>query len=242
MAGASPSQQNTDKSRTTTQKSSKQPQTRTRNSTTSVAGRPSAEELLSDPTQAVKDAATAKSYLASTQYLSSTTEITVSQLIGILAVLATDKSITKQTANVIRAVALLLQSRDVVNQAFVIANAVNERLESLLEDNGGDDSPTRRSVTEIEQSQTETITKRLDEGLENMRKHITDSINSIVIPPPPPPPPMNLAPTYRDALMQNGLGEYDAPFRLTAGDINANRDFDPKRKARELSKAKQILI
>ena len=194
MAGASPSQQTTDKSRTSTAQK-KQSQLRTRNSTTTDTGRPSAEELLSDPTQAVKDAATAKSYLTSTQYLPSTVDVTVSQLVGILAILATDKSITKQTANVIRAVALLLQSRDVVNQAIAIANAVNERLESLLEDSRGDDSTTRKSAVEIEQSITETITKRLDEGLESMRKHVTDSINSIVIP-PPLPLPTNTAPTY----------------------------------------------
>ena len=42
--------------------------------------------------------------------------------------------------------------------------------------------------------------------------------------------------------MQSGHGGHDTPFLPTAGGFAISRDLDPKRRARELSKAKQILI
>ena len=187
MAGVSPSQRSAEKSRSTSvQKSTNKALPRTRNSTSAETGRLSTDDLLSDPAQAVKDPATARSYLASAEYLPSTVQVTVSQLVGVLALLATDKSVNKQASNVIRAVAILLQSKDVSVQALLIANAVSEQLESMQETDKDDSSPAQRTMAEIERGITESLTKQLEEGLEGIRKHVTDAVNSIVIPPPPP--------------------------------------------------------
>ena len=106
MAGVTPSQRSAEKSRLTlVQKPTNKTLPRTRNSTSTETGRLSTDDLLADPAQAVRDPATARSYLASAEYLPSSVEVTVSQLVGVLALLAMDKSINKQASSVTRAVA-----------------------------------------------------------------------------------------------------------------------------------------
>ena len=73
--------------------------------------------------------------------------------------------------------------------------------------------------------------------MDAIRKHITDAISSIPAPAPPP------APTpYRDALMNDDLGGRP-PFPPHSLGYNlAAHDLDPRQKAREASRAKQILV
>ena len=71
------------------------------------------EELLEDPTLAVKDIDSAKSYLVGKQYLPPAEDVTVPQLISILRLVAADKATSKPVANVVKAIALLLQSKDI---------------------------------------------------------------------------------------------------------------------------------
>jgi hypothetical protein len=185
MAGDTPSQRLAEKSRTTTQKQPLQPQIRTRNGSTTGPDRLSAEDILADQTQAVKDVPTARSYLAKAEFIPATVDITVPQLVNTLVLLSSDKSVNKQATNVIRAVAILLQSRDVATQTMLIVNAVSEQIGAFLEDNKDGESTAQQSTTEIEKRITASIETRMNEGFEGIKKHISDSIKSI----PPPPPP-----------------------------------------------------
>jgi hypothetical protein len=91
----------------------------------------------------------------------------------------------------------------------------------------------QKLATELEERITDRVAKRIDDGIELVRKHVTDSISSIAAPPLRPAP--NAVLTYRDAL---GKADPVAP-NTTQSHIY---DADPKRRARDLSKAKQILI
>jgi hypothetical protein len=133
MAGTPSSQQAADKARAQiTQKSALRTTPRSRIPSSAEPGHPSAEDLLHDPSQAVKDVDSAKSYLIGSQYLAPTVDITVSQLVSVLATLATDRSVNKQTSSVIRAVALLLQTQDILSQSILISAAVCDRVEPSL--------------------------------------------------------------------------------------------------------------
>ena len=229
MAGDTPSQRAAEKSRTTTQKQPLQVQTRTRNGSTTGPDRMTAEDILADQTQAVKDVPTARSYLAKAEFIPATVDVTVPQLVNTLILLSSDRSINKQATNVIRAVAILLQSRDVATQTLLIANAVSEQIGTFLEGNKDDGSSLQKSTMEIEKRIMTSIETRLNEGFEGVRKHISDSIIAIT---PPPPPPHTADTNYRDALLRHDLP--NAP--------SDNRDVDPKLRARQLSKARQILV
>ena len=241
MAGETPSQRLAEKSRATTHRQPSQTQIRTRNSTTAEADRASAGAALADQTQAVRDVPTARNYLAKAEYVPATVDITVSQLINTLALLAMDKSINKQASNVIRAVAILLQSRDVATQTLLIAEAVGEKIGSLLEgDRDTDPSLSlQKAAAEIEKRIVNSLESRLHEGLDDIRKHITDSVSSIVI----PPPQAISAPTnYRDALTQGRQTDRSDPHPPYPSLPLDDRDIDPKHKARQLSKARQLLL
>ena len=70
-------------------------------------------------------------------------------------------------------------------QTLLIANAVGERIGDFLEGNGDvvPSSTLQEAAANIEKGIVKSLTTRLAEGLEDIRKHITDSIDSIVIPP-----------------------------------------------------------
>ena len=233
MAGDTPSQRLAEKSRTATQKQPLQPQIRTRNGSTTGPDRLSAEDILADQTQAVKDVPTARSYLAKAEFIPATVDIMVPQLVNTLVLLSSDKSVNKQATNVIRAVAILLQSRDVATQTMLIVNAVSEQIGAFLEDNKDGESTPQQSTTEIEKRITASIVTRMNEGFEGIKKHISDSIYSI----PPPPPPRTADANYRDALLRHD--DPNIPYSNAAHD---SQDIDPKLKARQLSKARQILV
>ena len=127
-------------------------------------GRPPAEGLLEDPTLAVKDIASAKSYLVAKQYLPPAEDVTVSQLIGILSLIAADKATSKPVANVVKAISLLLKSKDVTAQSVLIANAVSDRLEGLLDTNRDAPLPTPNALEGIEQRITESVIGLLRTG------------------------------------------------------------------------------
>ena len=162
-------------------------------------------ELPEDPTLAVKDIDSTKSYLVGKQYLAPEMDITVSQLIGVLGLVAADKATSRQVANVVKAICLLLQGNDVLAQSILIANAVCDHVSSL-EDSRDDPLPVPGALGEVERWITESIANRLYEKVDTIRKHITDAISSI-----PAPLPTTAPAPYRDALMNNGFGDR-APF------------------------------
>ena len=246
MAGATPSQRPSERTQASTQRPPTQTQTRTRNSTAAGTDQTPTGTILTDQTQAVKDVPTARSYLAKAEYIPATVDITVPQLVNTLALLAADKTINRPASNVIRAVAILLQSRDVATQTLLIANAVGERIGDLLEGNRDvvPSSTLQEAAANIEKGIANSLATRLTEGLEDIRKHITDSIDSIVI--PPPPPQIIGAPAdYRDALVQGRQHDLDnpyPPYPPYPPPPSDDRAIDPKHQARQLSKARQLLL
>ena len=110
-------------------------QARTRNSSAAGPDRMSVEDILTDQTQAVKNVPTARSYLAKAEFIPATVDVTIPQLVNTLVLLSSDRNVNKQTTNIIRAVAILLQSRDIAVQTMMITNAVSEQLGSFLEEN-----------------------------------------------------------------------------------------------------------
>ena len=120
-------------------------------------GCPPVEELLEDPMLAVKDVASTKSYLMGKQYLPLAEDITVSQLIGILHLVVADKATSKPIANTVKAVSLLIQSKDVATQLALIANEVSDRLENLFNTNRVAPPPTPNTLDGIEQRISESI-------------------------------------------------------------------------------------
>jgi hypothetical protein len=130
------------------------------------------------------------------------------------------------------------QNSDIVAQSTLIADAVSNRLEGLRGANPDIPLPTPDTIDDTERRITDSITTKLDEKLDTMRQRITDSVIAAI----PSAPPIIPAP-YRDALLSNGVNNRGPdPSRLPSGNFPTEKDPDPRRKAWEATKAKQVLV
>ena len=154
------------------------PQVRTRNNTSTDIGCSSIADIRTDQTELIKDVDSAKAYLTQTAYIAPGLDITVTRLIDVLFYLSSDKSANKSTTNIARA-AFLLEKCDLRAQSCAIANAVNNHLETLWEDNEAISAPIKEATKTIEEVIMKTISSHVDDRLDKMEKKISDSLDAL---------------------------------------------------------------
>ena len=206
-------------------------QMRTRNATSSDTGRRLPADIAVDKSEIIRDVKSATAYLRKANYVQQNEDITIPNLIDALFYLSADKSSNKTTTNVSRAVATLLGDCDLKIQSLVIANAVNERLESLWGDGDNIGTSIVEATKKLESVICDSVTKIIKSCLNAFEQKISTSIDAISS---SASSISNSAATYKEALSKPP----PAPPPIAPHSSH----IDPKLLARRSAKARQILI
>ena len=159
-------------------------------------------------------------------------DITVPNLVDALFYLSADKSSNKTTTNVSRAVATLLRDCDFKIQSLIIANAVNERLESLWGDGDNIGTSIAEATKKLESVICDSVAKIIESRLNDLEQKISTSIDAISS---SASSISDSAATYKEALSK--------PPPTAPPPIVPHGPFvDPKLMARRSAKTRQILI
>ena len=207
-------------------------QMRTRNVASSDAGRRPPADIAADKSEVIRDVKSATAYLRKANYIQQNEDITIPNLVDALFYLSADKSSNKTTTNVSRAVAILLRDCDFKIQSLIIANAVNERLESTWGDGDNIGASIAEATKKLESFISDSVAKLIESRLKVFEQKISTSIDAIST---SASSISDSAATYKEALSKNPP---TAPSHIAPHDPHV----DPKLIARQSAKARQILI
>jgi hypothetical protein len=145
----------------------------------SDTGRHPPADIAVDKSEVIRDVKSATAYLRKVNYVQQNEDITIPNLVNTLFYLSADKSSNKMTTNVLRAVATLLRDCDFKIQSLIIANAVNERLESLWGDGDNISTSIVEATKKLESVICDSVTEIIDSCLNAFEQKISTSIDAI---------------------------------------------------------------